>query len=587
MTRRLATTGLRAITDRNLSVLKRKCLSVEAHAHAHGGHVVSFYSVLAKKGTNRPSHRLYAQLSCNCGHTWSSQVQQLLHLKTWCKQCRYIGRRGTVNSAALARIRNRLVSIVTEKGGRLVTPLEHIKTNEDEITVYCQDLDGNGEEHGEFIVTIPNLLRGRGSEKKGRGAWCSKCKFEHLSSLYLKPFLTAKKEIESFGWRVLSTEDEYSGADSKLRAICTNGHENVKSVTKYLSGGGCKACSTGIGRGEEVCRLFFQYIFGKSFPKSRPSFLEGLEFDGYCEELGMAFEYDGPHHVGRKIFGRNPKYQMERDSRKDFLAHKNGVTLVRVPWIEEDWTLGRWINRIESAIADSKISIVDMTYEGFDPIRLTTQRDDLARIEQVEKRLNVRCLDGDVYRGGDHKYQWQCGCGNLFSTSLYALEHKRTNFGCKACVMKSKRGIKRPLSSGASSSCYRNLRERCTKIGYELLDQSWKDAKAQYRVRCVECDTEKLLYYRNLVGKNAYRCKCVSVIKAAEARAKAAETRVKSMAPAAIQRFERICATAGYILIDRNWRGARVAYTIRCSNCGLEKQLQPSYSRIGKCTCAK
>lgn len=53
---------------------------------------------------------------------------------------------------------------------------------------------------------------------------------------------------------------------------------------------------------EEFVRETFETIFNKKFIKVRPDWLKSpktklnLELDGYCEELKIAFEYNGPHH---------------------------------------------------------------------------------------------------------------------------------------------------------------------------------------------------------------------------------------------------------------------------------------------------
>jgi hypothetical protein len=44
---------------------------------------------------------------------------------------------------------------------------------------------------------------------------------------------------------------------------------------------------------EAYMRQLFASAFGRPIIKVRPKFLEGFELDGYCEELKMAFEYDG------------------------------------------------------------------------------------------------------------------------------------------------------------------------------------------------------------------------------------------------------------------------------------------------------
>jgi transposase-like protein/predicted RNA-binding Zn-ribbon protein involved in translation (DUF1610 family) len=74
-------------------------------------------------------------------------------------------------------------------------------------------------------------------------------------------------------------------------------------------------------------------LMGK-FPPARPDWLRGLKLDGYNEEKGLAFEYDGEQH--RK---RNPFYhpteerfvsQRERDQRKDQGCLAQGIRLIRV-----------------------------------------------------------------------------------------------------------------------------------------------------------------------------------------------------------------------------------------------------------------
>jgi hypothetical protein len=50
-------------------------------------------------------------------------------------------------------------------------------------------------------------------------------------------------------------------------------------------------------KNEILCREIFEKLLpGHKFPKANPSFLRGLELDGYCKELGIAFEYNGSHH---------------------------------------------------------------------------------------------------------------------------------------------------------------------------------------------------------------------------------------------------------------------------------------------------
>jgi hypothetical protein len=82
----------------------------------------------------------------------------------------------------------------------------------------------------------------------------------------------------------------------------------------------------------------FEKWFKRPFPKARPTFLERLELDGYCEEVGVAFEYQGRQHTHFvSHFHRNGESdlvaQMERDERKRRLCKEHDITLIEIEYI--------------------------------------------------------------------------------------------------------------------------------------------------------------------------------------------------------------------------------------------------------------
>ena len=66
--------------------------------------------------------------------------------------------------------------------------------------------------------------------------------------------------------------------------------------------------------------LFFEDYFGMEFPSCWPGWLNGLELDGYCEELDIAFEYNGEQHYKYIPYfhnkGRTLEMQQLRDKQK-------------------------------------------------------------------------------------------------------------------------------------------------------------------------------------------------------------------------------------------------------------------------------
>lgn len=104
---------------------------------------------------------------------------------------------------------------------------------------------------------------------------------------------------------------------------------------------GCPNCKD--GKGERTVRKIFEDIFKKKFPKIKPDWLinpstnKRLELDGYCEELKIAFEYQGEQHYrevkGLKVDKFKLEKQQARDKIKKQLCQNKGIKLIEVPQI--------------------------------------------------------------------------------------------------------------------------------------------------------------------------------------------------------------------------------------------------------------
>ena len=97
---------------------------------------------------------------------------------------------------------------------------------------------------------------------------------------------------------------------------------------------------------EEKCRDLFEELTGHAYPTSRPSWLKNpqtnrrLELDGYCEELGSAFEYNGAqHYVFPNSYHKTEEEfakQLYRDAIKVKTCAQKGVDLLVIPYDLED-----------------------------------------------------------------------------------------------------------------------------------------------------------------------------------------------------------------------------------------------------------
>jgi hypothetical protein len=147
----------------------------------------------------------------------------------------------------------------------------------------------------------------------------------------------AHASAKDFGGECLSSD--YVNMDTPLNFVCANGHTFSKTLRSVRhSGSWCNLCSAGIG--ERVCRSYFRQIFGLPFPTRKPRWLKNslgnqMELDGYCKELGIAFEHQGRQHykVVKHFKGTNERFKKRKadDKTKAKLCKKHGIQLVCVP----------------------------------------------------------------------------------------------------------------------------------------------------------------------------------------------------------------------------------------------------------------
>jgi hypothetical protein len=119
--------------------------------------------------------------------------------------------------------------------------------------------------------------------------------------------------------------------------VCKTGHKYAtKPDSSLLRGDGyCSRCRVNLN--EEVTRLVFQEYFpGKKFPNRRPGWLCGLELDGYCEELKLAFEYNGIQHYQYVPHFHETLQKFETQQKNDLLTIERcvekGIRLIIVPY---------------------------------------------------------------------------------------------------------------------------------------------------------------------------------------------------------------------------------------------------------------
>lgn len=167
---------------------------------------------------------------------------------------------------------------------------------------------------------------------KGSGRWCPQCAGNAKLTIEKMRALALER-----GGECLSSE--YINVNAKLSWRCAHRHEWSATPDNVKYGGNwCPYCRY---KNEQRCRETFEALTQKSFPKCKPKWLQGLELDGYCEELGIAFEYQGEQHYKVvRAWHENGEEDLEaqqaRDRKKTRLCDENWVALIAIPYDTAD-----------------------------------------------------------------------------------------------------------------------------------------------------------------------------------------------------------------------------------------------------------
>jgi hypothetical protein len=200
---------------------------------------------------------------CKCGYIWNTEARLIKDAKSWCPKCN-VGEPITLERAKkLALYNNGLC-------------LSDIYDKNEKLKWKC--IKGH-----EWMAKFNQVYNGH---------WCAFCSGNKLSIEDCK-----KTALEREG---LCLSDVYENKHKNLKWRCKNGHEweaTFGSIRNQKSW--CSKCK--IGKGEQITRCIFEFVFEEEFTQIRPEWLIGsknrvLELDGYCEKLNLAFEFQGRQH---------------------------------------------------------------------------------------------------------------------------------------------------------------------------------------------------------------------------------------------------------------------------------------------------
>ena len=270
---------------------------LKEHASRLGG------SCLASEYVNLKTKVVW---QCRDGHRWEASAASVLHADTWCKQC------STTGPLGLKPLQDHANAL----GGQCLET--EYRNSASKVLWQCR--------HGHKWQATPiKVLRA--------GTWCPHCMKIGLQRI--------QAHAVSLGGQCLTTS--YQNSVQKMVWRCRLGHTWSASANSILiKGTWCPKCAATTWRRESEVRSIFEAIFFPAvFQSCFPHFLDGLQLDGYCPELCLAFEYQGQQHYDPNNFfhSRDPtsfRKQQERDAAKAKRCQDVGVRLVIVPYFVRD-----------------------------------------------------------------------------------------------------------------------------------------------------------------------------------------------------------------------------------------------------------
>lgn len=439
-----------------------------------------FKAFAASKGgcvrtINKDSYR-YLNLEriafrCSRGHEWTRAAAAFRYDKRpWCRTCNLLGDNywSKTQYEEYANAKN---------GALLACPEGDIYQNS-KLTFRCKQ----GHEWTCIAYSIKTLH-----------SWCRLC--QHDS--YRGNISDAEVIAEERGGRLLSTR--YRRNSDHLEWECRYGHVFKARFASVKKGTWCRECSSSLS--ERIVRIYFEHLFGKEFPKTRPPWLrtpngKRLELDGFCEDLMLAFEHQGSQHYAP--FGAITASQVlairKRDEIKKRVCRKHGVRLVVIPQLHAMTPLDRLASTIAQKckrygirVAPAKLRQEIAFNRAYFGEREGSIIDEL---HVIAASKGGKLLDSN-YAGRISPLTFSCARGHVFAKSPNDVLTGRWCYACSKCARLSIEVMQewaRERNGECLSRRYRAaryaLKWRCNVCGNRFAMSANRVQQGQWCPRC-------------------------------------------------------------------------------------------------------
>lgn len=383
-----------------------------------------------------------------------------------CRKCRTVNTR-VLNSYETGRAKcpcqdpttgpsagERLLSLVAEKGGKLLD--ENVFGASSRNHFECK--------YGHRWSSTTVLY----------GTWCFDCGGQTRRTIE-----ELAEVAKSRGGRLISTE--YRGTESKYEFECSLGHQFTNGYRHIADRGQwCPTCNKP-HKSEEISRVCMEDVFDAKFPKKRPKWLRNsrgrqMELDGYCEELSLAFEYQGLQHFQEgSLYGSgNLQRRTADDERKRELCQEHGVRLFYFTCFEDYQDFANIAIRQAENFGPEVRALVKS--ETFDINRAYIRDDRIHELRALLAKKNIRVLD-EKWITSDYKYHLEClTCGHKWRAVGNAFFNSRKVAGCQPCGWAS--------VAENNRHSMKELRAFAAQYGGKVLSSEYVHAQSKYEFEC-------------------------------------------------------------------------------------------------------
>lgn len=269
----------------------------------------------------------------------------------------------------------------------------------------------------------------------------------------------------------------YTGSHNKIEFECANKHRWFATYNNiYYNNSWCPHCN--LGMGENICKLYFETIFQREFIKIRPDWLVNpkgnkLELDGYCEELGIAFEYNGEQHFSNiKHYKKNLLERQSWDAIKIKLCKENDVKLIVIPQLFTRLKLSNLMEFIKQKFLELNINVPFNLNEIKIDLSKITDRAAFIEYKKIAKSKGGKCLS-DIYTNCFEKLKWQCRLNHVWEAPGYSI----------------KNGSWCPFCAGVVPMTLEEVKNLINKKNGILLSEKYESSSKKIKICCKVCNT--------------------------------------------------------------------------------------------------